>query len=231
MRVLGTVIIALGAAALPLGAWPQMALMALLVAALAAIARVRPRPFLIRLLPPLGFVVLVSIGVLVLAPGRPLAALGPLTITDAGVLRFGSAMGRAAVALGAAVILVSTTSFTDLLHALRTLRLPVMVTTSLGLAYRFLYTLDDEVERLRRAARSRNASAGTASRRRLYLGITAAALQRSFARSERVHQAMLSRGFHGTLPRLHPAPTHGRPAPELGALTALVAAIAASALL
>jgi cobalt/nickel transport system permease protein len=231
VRLLGTLIIALGAALLPLGAWPQLAALAAVVVSLAALARIRPRPFLARLLPPLAFVGLVSIGVLVLAPGDTVATLGPLRVTDAGILRFGSATGRAAVALGAAVILVSTTPFTDLLRALRALRLPRAVTTSLGLAYRYLYLLNDEVDRLRRAARSRNAGAGSAPKRRLYTRIAAAALQRSYARSERVYQAMLGRGYTGELPGL-PAPDHhGRPVLEIAGLAALVAIITASALL
>lgn len=231
VRLLATLIIAVGSAFLPLGAWPQLAGLAVLVAALAALARIRLRPFLVRLLPPLAFVGLVSAAILVLAPGETVLALGPLHVTDAGLLRFGSATGRAAVALGAAVILVSTTPFPDLLRALGALRLPRAVTTSLGLAYRYVYLLNDEVDRLRRAARSRNAGAGSAPRRRLYVGIAAAALQRSFARSERVYHAMISRGFTGELPSLHGPEYRGRPALEIGALAALVAALTGSALL
>lgn len=231
VRLLGTVVIALGAAVLPLGAWPQMAALALLVAGLAALARIPTGPFLARLAPPLAFVVLVSGAVLFLAPGEPVARVGPLAVTDAGLLRFGSVLGRAAVALGAAVILVSTTPFSQLLEAFRTLRLPEVVTTTLGLAYRFLYILDDEVERLRRAARSRNAAGGSTPRRRLLVGITSAVLQRSFNRSERIHKAMLARGFTGRMPALHPPPAAGRPALELAGLAAVVGALAGSALL
>ena len=231
VRVLGTLTIAVGAAVLPVGAWIQMAALGSLVIGLAAAARVPAIVFAARLAPPLGFVVLVSFAVLVLAPGEPLTRVGPLTVTDTGALRFGSVLGRAAVALGAAVILVSTTPFDELVRAFRTLRLPEVVTTALGLGYRFLYILNDEIERMRRAARSRNAAAGAASRRRLLVGIAGAALRRSFDRSERLHQAMLARGFTGEMPALEPPPSHGRPALEVAGLIALVAAIAASTLL
>lgn len=233
VRLLGTVFIAVGAALLPLGSWPQLAALAALVLALVGAARIRPRDFALRLAPPLGFLLLVSVALLFLAPGEAVAALGPLRITDAGLLRFGSAAGRGAVALGAAVVLVSTTRFSDLLEALRSLRLPETVTTSLGLAYRFLYILTDEVDRLRRAARSRNAAGGSASRRRLLMGITAAALQRSFDRSDRVYQAMLARGFTGRMPTLGgrdaAAIVSSHPARDLGALGAAVAVVVASA--
>ena len=231
VRVLGTVTIALGAALLPLGAWIQMMALGVLVLVLTAAARIPPAAFTFRILPPLGFVFLVSVAILFLAPGEAVARLGPLTVTDAGVLRFGSVLGRAAVALGAAVILVSTTPFDELVRALRSLRLPEVVTTSLGLAYRFLYTLNDEVERMRRAARSRNASEGAASRRRLLVGITGAALRRSFDRSERVHRAMLARGFTGAMPALDTDPRAGHPVRDVLVLAVLVTAIAGSALL
>lgn len=231
VRVVGTVIIALGAALLPLGAWPQMGALGALVIILAAAARISPGGFVARLAPPLAFVFLVSVAVLVLAPGEPLARLGPLTLTDAGALRFGSVLGRATVALGAAVILVATTPFDELVRALRALRLPEAVTTSLGLAYRFLYILNDEVDRMRRAARSRNAAEGAASRRRLLVGIAGAALRRSFDRSERLHRAMLARGFTGEMPALTTATGHGRPVLEVLLLAAVVGVIAGSALL
>ena len=229
VRVLGAVVIAVGAAVLPLGAWVQMAALALVVAILVAAARIPLRVFLVRLAAPFGFVLLLSFALPVLVPGHVLWSLGPVDVTDAGLLRFASALGRAVPALGAAVILVSTLRFTELVEALRELRLPRAVTTSLGLAYRYLYTLNDELERLRRAARSRNAGAGAASRRRLLLGITAAALARSFARSERVHQAMLARGYQDGIPSLEPHPVDHRSAASLAVLILLVAAIAASA--
>ncbi len=231
VRLLGTVTLALGAALLPMGAWLQLATLGAVVLSLAAAARIRPGPFLARLAPPLAFVTLVSAAVLVLAPGNAVASIGPVRITDAGVLRFGSAAARGAIALAAAVVLVSTTSFPEIVRALRRLRLPDIVTTSLALAYRFLYILSDEVTRLRRAARSRNAGEGSASRRRLMAGIAAAALQRSFARSERVHQAMLSRGYMGEMPALAGRQYAGRPLLELGGLAALVAVIVGSAAL
>lgn len=231
-RLVGAVVMAVAAAVLPLGAWPQMAALGALVALLALASRIEPGVFLLRLAAPLAFVVLVSVALLVLAPGQTVARLGPLRITDAGLLRFGSAVGRGAIGLGVAVVLVSTTRFTDLLEALRRLRLPAVVTTSLGLAYRYLYILTDEVDRIRRAARSRNAAGGAAPRRRLLMGVTAAALQRSFDRSERVHQAMLARGFTGAMPGLTMDggyATRGHPALELLGLGGVVAAVVLSA--
>jgi cobalt/nickel transport system permease protein len=147
-------------------------------------------------------------------------------VTDAGTLRFATVVGRAAVALAAAVLLVSTTAFPELLRALRQLRLPQVVTASLGLGYRLLYILMDEIERLVRAARSRNAGSGAAQRRHLVTGVAAAVLGRSLARGERTHRAMLARGYAGDLPGLHDRALEAR---DLAAVTALAAVVTAIA--
>ena len=217
-RVLGTVLVAVAAALLPLGAWPPMLALLALVLALGRFAGVPLATLLRRAAPPLGLLLLASLAVLVLAPGETVARVGPLAITDAGVQRVGSAVLRGGAAILAGVVLISTTRFPDLVEALRELRLPLVVTAALGLAYRFLYLLTDEVAQLQRAAASRNARGGAVARRELLLGITASALHRSFDRSERVHRAMLARGYQGTLPTLRPQPLDRRSAAALAGL-------------
>jgi cobalt/nickel transport system permease protein len=230
-RLLGTVAVALGSALLPVGAWPQMAALLFLVLGFVAAARIPVSAFAARLAGPLFFVLLASCAVLILAPGESLWAFGPVRVTDTGLARFASVVGRATPALGAAVVLVSTLRFPELLEALRKLRLPSAVTAALGLSYRLLYTLADEIERLRRAARSRNAGHGAAGRRRTTMGIAAASLTRSFARSERVHRAMLARGYSGALPTLRAQPLDTRSVAALCGVGAVVLVVVSSAYL
>ncbi len=228
-RVLALVVVAVGTATLPLGAWPHLGLLAVLVAGLAAAAKLPARTVVTRLAGPFAFVLLASAALLVLVPGEPVWRFGPVGVSEAGLQRFGFVLGRASVALTAAVILVSTTSFPELLHALRQLRLPGVVTTALGLGYRLLYLLVDEIERLQRAARSRNAGGGAASRRRLLIGIGASAMARAFSRGERTHRAMLARGFAGDLPSLTPRHWDLRSVLLLAALVVTVAAVTVAA--
>ncbi len=228
-RLLAMVAVALGAALLPMGAWPQMTALLALVLVSAATARIPAAAFAARLGGPLALVLLASCAVLVLAPGEPLWALGPVRVTDTGLMRFGSVVGRAAPGLGAAVVLVSTLRFPELLEALRKLHLPAPVTAALGLAYRLLYTLTDEIERLRRAARSRNAGHGAATRRHTTMGIAAACLVRSYARSERIHRAMLARGYSGALHPLHARPMNARSALTLLVVCAIVLLVVSTA--
>lgn len=228
-RVLAATAIAVGTAALPLGAWEHLGILAGLAVLFAAVAHLPASLVVRRLAGPFVFVLAASAGLLFLVPGTPLVHVGPFGISDAGLQRFGFVLGRASVALTAAVVLVSTTSFPELLQALRQLRLPAAVTTALGLGYRLLYLLVDELERLQRAARSRNAHGGATGRRRLLVGITAAGLARAFARGERTHRAMLARGFAGALPSLAPKSWDLRTVVGLVLLTATVAAVAVSA--
>jgi len=231
IRLLGTVVLAVGAAALPLGAWIQIASLAILVAALTAVARVPARVLAVRMSGPLAFAMLASVALLFLVPGETVLELGWLVVTDQGLLRFGSALGRSAVALGAAVVLVSTTGFPDLVLALRQLRLPKAVTASLGLSYRLLYILTDEVERMKRAALSRNAGGGERKWRRLLMALAAAALGRSLARGERTYRAMLARGFRGEIPSLRSYRVSVQTVVLLGLLFVTVASITLSAYL
>lgn len=228
-RLVGAASVAVAAATLPLGTWAEAAVLGALVVIMTVAARVPVPVLLRRTAGPLAFVLVASVGLVVFVPGEPVLDLGWTTVTRPGVERFGFVLARAVVALAAAVLLVTTTGFPDLLHALRRLRLPRVVTTALSLAYRLIYLLMEETERLLRAARSRNAGAGAATRRRIAAGVAAAVLQRAFARAERTHRAMLARGYTGDLPTL--AEWRWRPWMTVAhaALLAVVAATAAVA--
>lgn len=225
-RLLGAVVFALVAATLPAGAWLELLVLATLAVILLAIARIPPGTALTRLAWPLGAVVVASVALLVMVPGEPLVRIGFVPISRVGATRFAVVIARAAVALVPAVLLVSTTTFPELLHALRQLRLPRPVAIALGLGYRLLYLTLDEIERIQRAARSRNAGHGTARRRRLLIALAAATLGRAFVRGERTHRAMLARGFSGDLPLLTETPWTRSAAWRLSILSALLLGIA-----
>ena len=205
-RVLAVFVIAIGAALLPMGAYRSMTLLLVLVGLLGVGARVPLLSLVRRALPPFFFL---------------LTASAALLFVDGGEVRFSSALLRGGAAVLAGVLLVSTTRFTELVEALRELRMPRVVTAVLGLAYRFLYLLTDEIAQLRRAAASRNA---VFSRRVMY-GFAASALMRSLARSERVYGAMLARGYTGDVVSLRPQPLDVRSVLFVVALAAVVSAI------
>lgn len=158
---------------------------------------------------------LVAITVLVSIPGNPVASfrflMWDFTITDAGLLRFVSILIRSWLSVQMAIMLVAVTRFPDLIHALEHLRVPAILTTIIAFLYRYLFVLVDEVYRLLRARESRSAAAsgqrsgGSVLWRAKVAGNMAGQLfLRSYERSDRIYNAMLSRGYAGHLYTLNP---------------------------
>ncbi|MDP2957659.1 MAG: cobalt ECF transporter T component CbiQ [Longimicrobiales bacterium] len=228
-RVVGAVGMALSASLIPPGAWGAMAAALGLAFGVALAARIPPGVLLARASVPLGLLVLASAGLLFMAPGSVVAGFGPLKVTDRGVVLLVSALGRGAAAVVSGVVLVSTTPFPELVAALRELRLPRAVTSSLALAYRFLVLLGEEVARVRRAAQVRNGGRGRVAVRRLAVGMAAAAFARSYDRSERVFRAMRVRGYRDSVPSLAYRGMDPASALRVGGLLTVAAALVVAA--
>lgn len=113
----------------------------------------------------------------------------------------GSIVGRGLLALTTVIALVATTPLTDLLRGAGRLGLPRVFTTQVFLLHRYLFVLAEEATTLRRAwslrAGGRRPTLTEAGR------LLAALLERAWARAERLHRAMLARGFTGELPTLN----------------------------
>jgi cobalt/nickel transport system permease protein len=151
--------------------------------------------------------------------GIPLAEwmLGPLKLipTDVGLIKFGSILLRSWLSVQAAILLVAATRFPDMIHAFEHLRVPAVLTTIVAFLYRYLFVLTDEVMRLLRARQSRSAtipgfrSGRTVVWRARITGNMAGQLfLRSYERSDRIYNAMLSRGYTGQLRTLNPHVMH-----------------------
>jgi cobalt/nickel transport system permease protein len=147
-------------------------------------------------------------------PGHALAEwhLGTLTLipTDAGLLRFASILVRSWLSVQMAILLVAVTEFPDIIHALGHLYVPSIIVTIIAFLYRYLFVLTDEVMRLMRARQARSAanagsqSGGSLAWRAQIAGNMAGQLfLRSYERSDRIYNAMLSRGYTGQLQAMH----------------------------
>jgi cobalt/nickel transport system permease protein len=143
-------------------------------------------------------------------PGQTLAQLGPLTVSEPGVVRFASIVAKSWVSVQMAILLAATTPFPDLVWALRSLRVPQTLVSIIGFMYRYLFVLSDEALRLRRARASRAATGGGKGggglrwRMAVAGGVVGNLGLRAFERSERVHAAMAARGFAGEIKTLSP---------------------------
>ena len=162
---------------------------------------------------------LVAVTVLFSIPGEPVTTfrfiVWDLTITDAGLLRFVSIVIRSWLSVQMAILLVATTRFPDIVHALEHLRVPSILTTIIAFLYRYLFVLVDEVFRLLRAREARSAAVagvragGSVAWRAGVAGNMAGQLfLRSYERSDRVYNAMLARGYTGHLQTINPHELH-----------------------
>ena len=143
-------------------------------------------------------------------PHVPVALLPGLQMaySPEGAGRVASIAIRSWIAVQAAIILAATTRFSDLLLAMQQLKVPKLFVAIIGLMWRYLFVISDEVVCMLRARASRSATApgthragGTLYWRAQVAGGMAGSLFiRSLERADRVHAAMLSRGYTGSLP-------------------------------
>ncbi|AQU68245.1 cobalt ECF transporter T component CbiQ [Streptomyces niveus] len=177
------------------------ALYALLLAAVAAIARV-PAGFLLRRMlievPFVAFAVLMPFVV----PGDQVRFLG-LSLSVPGLWGAWNVLAKGTLGVAASVLLASTTELRALLLGLQRLRLPPMLVQIASFMIRYGDVITDELRRMSIARRSRGFEA-RGVRHWGVLGKSAGALFiRSYERGERVHLAMMSRGYTGTMPVIH----------------------------
>lgn len=125
-------------------------------------------------------------------------------MTDAGLQLLFSILLRFWLAVQIAVLLAAVTRIPDLLWALRTLHVPVVLVSVIAVMYRYLLVLGNEAARMLRARTARSCRAkGKRSPSLVWRGKVTGAMigclfLRAVARSDRIHQAMLSRGYDGS---------------------------------
>jgi len=215
VKIVITVLFIISNVLLPDGAWLAFACSWLFLLVLSRLAHLDFKFIITRSLVALPFA-LAAITAVFSIPGDPVFALkvGPWTLvaTNAGVVRFASIMVRSWVSIQMAIILTATTQFPDLIHALRHLKVPDILVSTVSFMYRYLFVLSDETLRLLRAREARSArmtmkskTGGSIIWRAKVAGNMAGQLfLRSYERSERVYNAMLARGYYGTLLTLNP---------------------------
>lgn len=209
----------------PRWALPVLAAQGLAIVAVVAVARL-----------PVGFVArrlavvapfLVAAALTAVVAGGPRVAVGPLSLSEPG-LRAGAAVAAKTV-IGAltSVAVAGTTPIPDLLAGLGRLGLPKPLVALAGFTLRYLDLVADGLARRRTAMTAR----GYRPRSLTQAGPLAASLGTMFVhtyeRGERVHAAMLSRGYTGAMPEVA---VHPRPRASQWATAALLPVVAAVAL-
>src|SRR6185369_14326623 len=130
-----------------------------------------------------------------------LVQLGPFGVSG-GVISFASIVMRAVLTVGSAIILVCITGFPDICRALESMGMPQAFTIQLLFLYRYIFVLTEEGGRVSRARHFRSFD-GKGLGMKTYGSLLGHLLLRTWLRAERIHMAMLARGFDGEFHTRH----------------------------
>ncbi len=227
-KVAALVAFVLAVALVPHGvAWPY-AVDAALLAAVALLARVPAAALGRRLVIEIPFVLFVV--VLPFAAGGETVDVLGIAVSQAGLWTAFGIVAKATLAVLATAVLSATTPAPEILGGLQRLRAPRQLVAIAGFAIRYVQVVLDELGRLQAARVARGDhprwlwQARTAARSAGALAI------RCFERGERVHRAMLARGFSGRLPDVGLDDAVAPPAAWAAALAPALAAGVATAI-
>ena len=210
-KVAAAIGFAIAVVATPAGSWTAFATDAVVVVVCAHLAGLSARFVLRRLRVELPFVAFALL----------LPVVGDATAADAATL-----ITRSTLALGAAVVLAGTTPVPELLVGLERLRVPKVLVAIAGFMARYLDVVIGEAQRMRTARLCRAADPRWLWQAGAVASTTGSLFVRAYERGERVHQAMLARGYTGAMPPLH---HHARGAAPPAAVAAAPVALAAAA--
>jgi cobalt/nickel transport system permease protein len=162
--------------------WPWQSVPVTSLLLLSVRFRLPWRPVLRRALLVWGLVGLIALGML----GQPHWPL-----------RVGNLLLKATLSLWALSLLVHTTPLPDLVAGLRRLGVPAIWTGSLAFWGRYYAVLGEEWRRLQLARRARTFTRDRAFRFRALANALGLLFIRAYERAEKVHRAMLARGYRG----------------------------------
>ncbi len=201
-KLIGLAGVTLVAVTTPLEAWPAYVACAATLIVVAALARIHPRTVWTRVRVVLPLVLFVAVFVPFVRKGDPVD-LGPVTVSEQGLATFATVSAKAILGTCSAVLLGATTSFPDVLHALERLRAPRLLILIAAFMYRYLFVIVDEVSRMRAALAARGYAPRHALQAAAIGRVATALFLRTYERAERVHLAMVARGWTQTMPRLN----------------------------
>ncbi len=184
--------------ATPREAFGSFAVEAVLVAFAIAWAKIPARFVARRLLIEVPFVLFA-----VMMPflgGGERVPVGPLMLSREGLWGAWAILVKGTLGVSASILLAATTEVADLLEGLERLKVPRLMIAIAGFMVRYLDVVAGEVRRMRVAMASRGYAPRWAGDAGPMAAAAGALFIRSYERGERVHRAMLARGYTGTMP-------------------------------
>jgi cobalt/nickel transport system permease protein len=137
----------------------------------------------------------------------PFVATGPQTevlgisVSEPGLIAAFALLAKGTLGVLASLTLAATTEPTDILRGLQRLRMPDLVVQIMGFMIRYLDVVTADLGRQLTAMRSRGCDPRSPRHWPALARSLGALFIRSYERGERVHLAMLSRGYTGRVPK------------------------------
>jgi cobalt/nickel transport system permease protein len=199
LKVLALLGFMLVVVATPRQAYALFALEAAVLLGVVALSRVPLRYLLPRMVVELPFVVF-AVLMPFIAHGPQTEVLG-VSVSEPGLVAGVALLVKGTIGVLASLTLAATTEPPDLLRGLQRLRAPDLVVQIMGFMIRYLDVVTAELRRMMTALRSRGCDPRSPRHWPVLARSLGALFIRSYERGERVHLAMLSRGYDGRMPQ------------------------------
>ena len=147
--------------------------------------------------------VLFAVLVPFIAEGPRVEVLG-MSVSQPGLVAAWGLVVKGSLGVLASLTLAATTDPQDVLVGLRRLRMPDLIVQIMGFMLRYLDVVTAEMGRMTTSMKSRGSDPRSPRHWPVLARSLGALFIRSYERGERVHLAMLARGYDGTLPHLAP---------------------------
>lgn len=194
-----------------------------MVAWASALAVVSLRRTVIRAAAVLPFSLVAAIGLPFAGGGGEARILG-VALSERGLWLLAGVAMKSFLSAAMLSVAVSSAGFDRILAAVRALGAPALFTDILALSWRYIFRLSEEAGKLERAAAARGFRPTWLPQAAVVGKLAGNLFLRSYERAERVHGAMLLRGYDGTLPN---APLRRPRIPEIAAAAVGMASIVA----
>ena len=139
------------------------------------------------------------------AHGPQVEVLG-VGVSEPGLLAAFALVVKGSLGVLASLTLAATTEPDEVLRGLQRLRMPALMVSIMGFMVRYLDVVTGDLARMTTAMRSRGCDPRSPRHWPTLARSLGALFIRSYERGERVHLAMLSRGYDGALPDLRRTP-------------------------
>jgi cobalt/nickel transport system permease protein len=155
---------------------------------------------------PFGYLakrMVIEVPFLVFAALMPFVATGPrvevlgVALSEPGLLAAWGLVAKGTLGVLASLTLAATTEAADVLAGLQRLRMPALIVQIMGFMIRYLDVVTADLGRMITAMRSRGVDPRSPRHWPALARTLGALFVRSYERGERVHLAMLSRGYDG----------------------------------